>query len=62
MKNKDKNGIKKEFKPCPHLQYISKNSQCLTTKQDRSPNAGLVLDNNNFFRFLTPRECFLLMG
>jgi len=39
----------------------------ITTKQDRNPNAGLI----NFsiheekkmpYRYLTPRECFLLMG
>lgn len=38
----------------------------LTTKQDRHPNAGnLYFDRGNGkskFRYLTPRECFLLMG
>ena len=38
----------------------------LTTKQDRHPNSGnLWVDFNNGkanFRYLTPRECFLLMG
>ena len=38
----------------------------LTTKQDRHPNSGnLKVDFNNekaAFRYLTPRECFLLMG
>ncbi|MDR3186784.1 MAG: DNA (cytosine-5-)-methyltransferase [Christensenellaceae bacterium] len=38
----------------------------ITTKQDRHPNAGnLYFDMNNGkskFRYLTPRECFLLMG
>jgi len=38
----------------------------LTTKQDRHPNSGnLWIDFNNGkanFRYLTPRECFLLMG
>ena len=38
----------------------------LTTKQDRHPNSGnLKVNFNNGkapFRYLTPRECFLLMG
>lgn len=38
----------------------------LTTKQDRHPNSGNVwVDFNNGksnFRYLTPRECFMLMG
>ena len=38
----------------------------LTTKQDRHPNSGnLYFDPQNGkskFRYLTPRECFLLMG
>lgn len=38
----------------------------LTTKQDRNPNSGnLRVKFNNgksSFRYLTPRECFLLMG
>ena len=38
----------------------------LTTKQDRHPNSGnLWVDFNNGkskFRYLTPRECFMLMG
>lgn len=39
----------------------------ITTKQDRNPNAGNIyypaqaLGKSNY-RFLTPRECFLLMG
>jgi DNA (cytosine-5)-methyltransferase 1 len=39
----------------------------ITTKQDRNPNSG-VIDytcgdkNKAQYRFLTPRECFLLMG
>lgn len=40
--------------------------QTITTKQDRHPNSGnLKVDFNNDkskYRFLTPRECFLLMG
>jgi DNA (cytosine-5)-methyltransferase 1 len=38
----------------------------LTTKQDRHPNSGNIQFSGNpkkaNFRFLTPRECFLLMG
>ena len=38
----------------------------LTTKQDRHPNSGNIgvsFNNNKAeFRYLTPRECFLLMG
>lgn len=39
----------------------------VTTKQDRHPNSGLIdykTDNKNKsqYRYLTPRECFLLMG
>lgn len=50
----------------PNTQFIP----TITTKQDRHPNSG-VLDfneNGNYgldkskFRYLTPRECFMLMG
>lgn len=39
----------------------------ITTKQDRDPNAGVLnyineMDGRADFRYLTPRECFLLMG
>ena len=39
----------------------------LTTKQDRNPNSGVIdfpndIDKKSNFRYLTPRECFLLMG
>lgn len=41
--------------------------QTITTKQDRHPNSGNIFFNykdntQSLFRFLTPRECFLLMG
>lgn len=41
--------------------------QTITTKQDRHPNSGnLYFDKGDLdkssYRFLTPRECFLLMG
>lgn len=46
---------------------LANNSATITTKQDRHPNSGnLYFDYKNnkraHFRFLTPRECFLLMG
>ena len=39
----------------------------VTTKQDRNPNSGVIEYSNgksgkSFFRYFTPRECFLLMG
>ena len=39
----------------------------ITTKQDRNPNSGLVTYNSGIegksnWRYLTPRECFMLMG
>ena len=39
----------------------------VTTKQDRNPNSGLVTYHNGVqgktkWRYLTPRECFMLMG
>ncbi len=40
----------------------------ITTKQDRNPNSGVIFYSNegkeskSNFRYLTPRECFLLMG
>lgn len=40
--------------------------QTITTKQDRHPNSGNIYfapkNNRARYRFLTPRECFLLMG
>ena len=46
---------------------IADHSATITTKQDRHPNSGnLYFDypKNKLskYRFLTPRECFLLMG
>lgn len=39
-------------------------SRTITTKQDRHPNSGNLYFNTDksTYRFLTPRECFLLMG
>jgi DNA (cytosine-5)-methyltransferase 1 len=45
-----------------------KKVQTITTKQDRHPNSGNIYFNYNVdknkakFRFLTPRECMILMG
>ena len=36
-------------------------SYCLCSKQDRYPNSGII-DFEDYYRFLTPRECFRLMG
>lgn len=46
-----------------HAKFIG----TITTKQDRNPNSGLIAYNSGkfgktFYRNLTPRECFLLMG
>ena len=45
-------------------------AKTVTTKQDRNPNSGIIkYDKNNYlvkrniyYRNLTPRECFMLMG
>ena len=46
--------------------YDNKITATITTKQDRHPNSGnLAVPFQNGkapFRYLTPRECFLLMG
>ena len=39
----------------------------VTTKQDRNPNSGIITYRNGKrgkekWRYLTPRECFMLMG
>lgn len=49
------------FKPSLFLDDKASYANCITTKQDRIPNSGIVLVDE-FFRFLTPRETFLLMG
>lgn len=45
---------------------LNKRVQTITTKQDRHPNSGNIFFNHDskksMYRFLTPRECFLLMG
>lgn len=46
--------------PCPNI------AKTITTKQDRNPNAGIIIHKCNWgkseYRNLTPRETFLLMG
>lgn len=48
---------------------ISDYARTITTKQDRNPNSGIIkyekeswMEKNRYYRNLTPRECFLLMG
>ena len=46
---------------------LASKSQTITTKQDRNPNSGNIYFNykgnkKSKFRYLTPRECFMLMG
>ena len=43
--------------------------ECVTTKQDRNPNSGLIImpkeliaPGKSFWRYLTPREALMLMG
>ena len=51
-------------------EIIESNAKTVTTKQDRNPNCGIIkYDKNNYlvewntyYRNLTPRECFMLMG
>lgn len=64
----------KIFKSNPHLAvdrnvFEGEYARTITTKQDRNPNSGIVTfnkeiltDKNRYYRNLTPRECFLLMG
>lgn len=47
--------------------FLEKVVPTITTKQDRHPNSGVIDYDNGMkgkskFRYLTPRECFLLMG
>lgn len=46
--------------------FIAQRVQTITTKQDRHPNSGNIYFNpkndRSRYRFLTPRECFILMG
>jgi DNA (cytosine-5)-methyltransferase 1 len=46
-----------DCKNITNAEYI----QTLTSKQDRYPNAGII-DYQDYYRFLTPKECFRCMG
>lgn len=45
---------------------VNSKVQTITTKQDRHPNSGNIYfdpqNDKSTYRFLTPRECMLLMG
>jgi DNA (cytosine-5)-methyltransferase 1 len=47
-------------------QKLAERVQTITTRQDRHPNSGNIFfsinNNRSKYRFLTGRECFLLMG
>lgn len=56
----------KEFAP-PDVNYrfldvIDSHCWTITTRQDRSPNAGIIKMNDGQYRYLTERECWRLMG
>lgn len=54
--------IHKENKPLARNgEVIASFTNTISTKQDRNPNAGVIVQNNRM-RYLTPRETFLLMG
>lgn len=49
------------------VKYTNQKVPTVTTKQDRHPNSGIIkydgcIIGKSDFRYLTPRECFLLMG
>lgn len=44
------------------LSEIKSHCWTITTRQDRSPNAGIIKLLNNQYRYLTERECWRLMG
>ena len=57
----------KNTKIYQNKQVVAEIIPTVTTKQDRHPNSGVIdYDNKkngkSKFRYLTPRECFLLMG
>ena len=56
------------MKICDENRHLAENGlitagfvNTISTKQDRNPNAGVIIQNNKM-RYLTPRETFLLMG
>ena len=50
----------KKFKG--RLKVIEDYAYTISTKQVRVPNAGLVVTGDGKYRYLTEKECFLLMG
>ncbi|HEL1568494.1 TPA: DNA (cytosine-5-)-methyltransferase [Streptococcus suis] len=42
-------------------EILQRFTKTISTKQDRNPNAGIIIINDQM-RYLTPRETFLLMG
>lgn len=44
------------------LKIIDKYAECITTKQDRCPNSGIVPLGNGEYRLLTELECWRLQG
>ena len=54
------NDYRRDFKA--RVQIIDDFAYTISTKQMRIPNAGLVDLGNGKYRYLTEKECFLLMG
>lgn len=54
------NDYRRDFKA--RVQIIDDFAYTISTKQMRIPNAGLVDLGNGTYRYLTEKECFLLMG
>ncbi len=44
------------------LKVIDKYAECITTKQDRCPNSGIIPLENGEYRLLTELECWRLQG
>lgn len=44
------------------LDVIDSHCNTITTRQDRCPNAGIIKMPDGRYRYLTERECWLLMG
>lgn len=44
------------------LNVIETHAQCITTKQDRCPNSGIIPLDNGEYRLLTELECWRLQG
>lgn len=48
--------------PLKKLSVIKKYAMTITTKQNRSPNSGIIQKPNGEWRYLTERECWRLQG